>query len=171
MNLLENIIIALNSVRSNWLRSILTLSIIAFGITALVGILTAIDSAIFSLSDNFSRIGANAFNIYPKGNNIGGQRKGRRKKSGEVISFKQAMQFKEEYNFPSKTALRMYATGGATIKFEDEKTNPTVRVEGVDENYLFVNGLEVSHGRNFTGTEVNSGNAITSASNTNENIQ
>ena len=44
MNLLENIRLALRSIRANLLRAILTLMIIAFGIMALVGILTAIDS-------------------------------------------------------------------------------------------------------------------------------
>ena len=159
MNLLENIKIAFSSIRANLLRAVLTLMIIAFGITALVGILTAIDSAIYSLSDNFSRIGANAFNVYPAGNNMGGQRKGRRNKKGDVITFEQAMAFKEKYKFPAKTTIRMYATGSATIRHGEEKTNPTVRVEAVDENYLAVNGLEIKYGRNFTDSEVTSGNS------------
>jgi putative ABC transport system permease protein len=159
MNLLENIKIAFSSIRANLLRAILTLMIIAFGITALVGILTAIDSAIFSLSDNFSRIGANGFNIYPKGNSLKGQKRGKRSKAGEVISFDQAMSFKEKYKYPAKITIRMYATGTATVKHDNEKTNPTVRVEAVDENYLFVNGLEVEYGRNFSASEVQSGNS------------
>jgi len=159
MNLLENIKLAFSSIRANLLRAILTLMIIAFGITALVGILTAIDSAIYSLSDNFSRIGANGFNVYPKGNSIGGQRKGKRSKKGEIISFEEAMAFKEKYKFPAKTTIRMWATGNATVKYEDEKTNPTVRVEAIDENYLFVNGLEIGHGRNFSNSEVQSGHS------------
>ena len=77
MNLAETIRQALSAVRSNMLRSVLTLLIIAFGITALVGILTAIDSAIFSLSDNFSRLGANSFSIQPSGQGIKGNRGGR----------------------------------------------------------------------------------------------
>jgi len=40
----ENIRIALASVRSHLVRSFLTISIIAFGIMALVGILTSIDA-------------------------------------------------------------------------------------------------------------------------------
>ena len=157
MNLLENIKIAFSSIRANLLRAILTLMIIAFGITALVGILTAIDSAIFSLSDNFSRIGANSFNIYPKGNSLRGQQRGKRNKAGEVITFDQAITFKEKYNYPAKVTVRLYATGNATVKFENEKTNPTVRIEAVDENYLFVNGMEIEYGRNFSDTEVQSG--------------
>ena len=42
MNFIENIKIAIRSVRSNLLRAILTMLIIAVGIGALVGILTAI---------------------------------------------------------------------------------------------------------------------------------
>ena len=40
----ENIRVSVMSVRTNLLRTILTVLIIAFGIMALVGILTAIDS-------------------------------------------------------------------------------------------------------------------------------
>ncbi|MCB0614328.1 MAG: ABC transporter permease, partial [Phaeodactylibacter sp.] len=67
MKLSENITLAFRAVRSNILRAILTLMIIAFGIMALVGILTAIDVGINSLSDNLSSLGANTFDIDPKG--------------------------------------------------------------------------------------------------------
>ena len=65
--MLENIKIALQSVRSNLLRTVLTIFIIAIGITALVGILTAIDSIKDSINDNFTSMGANTFNIRNKG--------------------------------------------------------------------------------------------------------
>ena len=157
MNLAENIRQALSAVRSNMLRSVLTLLIIAFGITALVGILTAIDSAIFSLSDNFSRLGANSFSIQPSGQGIKGNRGGRRSKSGESISFDEAMNFKERFNYPAKVTTSLYCTRSATVKYGDEKTNPTVRMNAVDENYLEVKGAELSHGRNFTAIEAQNG--------------
>ncbi len=158
MNITENIKIALSSVRSNLLRAILTILIIAFGIMALVGILTAIDAAIYSLQDNFIRMGANAFSIYPKGEEgAKGNRRGRRSKAGEIISFKQAMEFKDRYDFPARVSVRVFGTGLATAKYMDEKTNPNVRFIGVDENYLDVKGFEVEYGRNFSATEVNTG--------------
>ena len=61
----ENIKEALTSIKNNLLRSLLTLLIIAVGITCLVGILTAIDAILFSMSDNFNRMGANTFRIRP----------------------------------------------------------------------------------------------------------
>ena len=87
MDILENIQLALRNIRANSLRTILTLLIIAFGIMALVGILTAIDSAIYSLNDNFSRLGANSFYIEPKGG-LGGHQRGRREKAGEPVSMR-----------------------------------------------------------------------------------
>ncbi len=60
---LENLSIALSSIKTNLLRTILTVFIIAFGIMALVGILTAIDSIKGILTDSFSLMGANTFTI------------------------------------------------------------------------------------------------------------
>lgn len=159
MNFLENIKLAFRAVRSNLLRAVLTLMIIAFGIMALVGILTAIDSAIYSLNDNLSYLGANAFDIDPKGDGVHGNRGGRREKRGDPISFKQAIDFKELYRFPAKASVSLVCTGGAAIKYEDEKTNPNFWIFGVDEYYLDAKGFEIEMGRGFTAKEaLNGGN-------------
>lgn len=150
---------AFRSVRSNILRAILTLFIIAIGITALVGILTAIDSAVFSLNDNFSGLGANSFTVQPKGADSGGSRGGRRIKRGDPISYKEAMEFKERFDFHAKVSVSVTCTGNAAIKFGEEKTNPTVAVVAIDENYLESKGLEIRLGRGFTTQEIlNGGN-------------
>jgi putative ABC transport system permease protein len=161
MNLRENVKIALRSVRSNWLRAILTLLIIAFGIMALVGILTAIDSAIYSLSSNLSYLGANTFDVDPKGEGSSGHRGGRREKEGDPISYKQAIAFKEQYNFPARTSVSINCTGTAVIKYGDEKTNPNVLIFGIDENYLEAKGFDLEVGRNFTSREAQGGGNIT----------
>lgn len=157
MNLLENISLAFRSVKANWLRAILTLTIIAFGIMALVGILTAIDSAIYSLSSNLSSLGANTFDVDPKGDGVQGNRSGRRAKRGEPISFDQAMEFKERYSFPARTSVSMFCTSTATIKYENDKTNPNVLIFGIDENYLEAKGFELAYGRNFSAIEALTG--------------
>ncbi len=157
MNPLENISIALRSVKSNLLRAILTMIIIAFGIMALVGILTAIDSAIYSLNDSFSGLGANSFTLEPKGVDMGGSHGGRRRKQGEAISYKQAMEFKGRFDFPAKVAIAVGCTGRAIITYDDEQTNPTVSVTAIDESYLDVKSFEVEEGRAFTRREVLNG--------------
>ncbi len=157
MKLSETIQIALNAIRSNLLRSILTLMIIAFGIMALVGILTAIDAINLSLTDNFSSLGANSFSIARKGDGIRSNRRGRRAKQGEVIKFDQAMDFKERFAFPADVSVSMTGLGNATIKSGKNKTNPNVSVLGIDENYLEGNGYDLEAGRNFTFTELGNG--------------
>lgn len=157
MSVNENVKVALESVKSNLLRAILTMLIIAFGIMALVGILTAIDAAIFSLQDNLIRMGANSFDISPKGDRVKGNRGGRKSKQGEVITFKQAMEFKDRFEFPARVSVSVFGTSLATAKFADEKTNPNVRFQGIDENYFDVKGYEIEHGRNLSISEVNTG--------------
>ncbi len=157
MNLRENISYAIRTVRSNWLRAILTLMIIAFGIMALVGILTAIDSAIFSLSNNLSSLGANTFDVDRKGSGVSGNRRGRRQKRGDVFTYRQSLEFKERYNFAAQTSVSFNCTGTATVKYQGKKTNPNTLVFGIDENYLEAKGYEVKYGRNFSPLEAING--------------
>ncbi|MDP5139275.1 MAG: ABC transporter permease, partial [Spirosomaceae bacterium] len=63
MNVLENAMEGLRSIKGNLLRTILTATIIAFGITALVGILTTIDGMQSSVDSSFAGLGANSFDI------------------------------------------------------------------------------------------------------------
>ena len=157
MALSEILIMAFQSIKGNLLRAVLTLLIIAFGIMALVGILTAIDSITFSLNDSFSGLGANSFTIdrkYAEWKNDGKARK-----DADPISFEQATEFKERFDFPSKVSISLYATDLATVKYEEEQTNPNIRFIGVDENYADVKGLDIAYGRNFSRMEVEDGAA------------
>jgi len=153
----EIISMAFKNIRANMLRSVLTLLIIAFGIMALVGILTSIDAIAYSLSDNLSNLGANSFSIERKWNDVKSNRGGKQQKPAEPVRYKQAMEFKERFDFPAKVAVGCYGTGSATVKFGEEKTNPNVTFNGADENFMDVKGVEIALGRNFSKIEVESG--------------
>src|SRR5579872_806925 len=58
--------LAYRTVRSNRLRTGITVSIIAFGIMALVGINTAIEAMKQKFTESFSAMGANGFTIHYK---------------------------------------------------------------------------------------------------------
>ncbi|HMV24367.1 MAG TPA: ABC transporter permease [Saprospiraceae bacterium] len=158
MSIFELLRQAFTNVRTNLLRSVLTMLIIAFGIMALVGILTSIDSTIYSLSDSFAGMGANSFEIEPKTNEVQGRRFGRRQKIADPVSVKQAQSFKERYEFPAKVSITYPGSRSAQVKFETKKTDPNVEISGIDENYLDVKGYDLSAGRNFTKHEIASGN-------------
>ncbi len=55
--------LALRSVSANRLRAGLTVTVIAFGIMALVSILTVIDALQYKIYDSFASMGANGFSI------------------------------------------------------------------------------------------------------------
>jgi putative ABC transport system permease protein len=154
---IENIKESFKSVRTQLLRTILTVLIIAIGICALVGILTSIDAIKTSISSNFSSMGSNTFSIKNEGSNIRMGKGGKRAKVYPIIDFQNAKDFKQQFSYPSVVSVSSRATVTATLKFESEKTNPNIFVFGCDEDYIITSGYEIAEGRNFSVNEVNSG--------------
>ncbi len=160
MNLAENIYQAFTAIKANLLRAVLTLLIIAFGIMALVGILTSIDAIKSSLSNNLASMGTNTFNVIRKGTGISGGRHGKRRIVGKKITYKQVAAFKERYLYPAVVATSALGTLGSVVKYQKEETNPNITVYGADENYLEVAGYKIAAGRNVTQTEAEMGRNI-----------
>ncbi|MCU0457123.1 MAG: ABC transporter permease [Bacteroidales bacterium] len=156
----ENLRISVRAVRSNKVRTVLTICIIAFGIMALVGILTSIDAIKSSLTSQFTMMGANSFTITSRGMNIqmGNQRI--RAKNFSRISYREATEFREKFDEPAWVSVSFNASGMATLKFDKEETNPNIELTGVDENYLSVSGYEIDRGRNFSPEEVLGGRRL-----------
>lgn len=147
--------LAWESIKSNRVRAILTLSIIAFGIMALIGILTAIEGLKSTITENFSSIGANTFTI--RRDTGGSRRRGVDEKSGPEITYLQASRFKSQFHMPGTVALSVMATFNASLQYESQKTNPNVRVMGVDEGYPAATGITIQRGRFFSQREVEAG--------------
>jgi putative ABC transport system permease protein len=152
----ENIRISLNSIRSQLLRTVLTVLIIAIGITALVGILTAIDAIKQSINEDFTVMGANTFSIRNKESSIRIGNSGKKPKKYRNITYAEAQRFKELYLSNAFTSVSCFATPTATLKFESQKTNPNISVFGSDESYLMTSGIEIDQGRNFSEMEIRS---------------
>ena len=153
--MIENIKTALQSIRTNLLRTVLTIFIIAIGIAALVGIQTAIESIKSSISDNFTSMGANTFNIRNKSSSIRIGKKGTKPKRYASISYAEAIRFKNE--FPVTTSISSWASSTATITYQSKKSDPNINITGTDENYILTAGYKLAEGRNFTLDEVQQG--------------
>ena len=151
----ENIKIAFGSIRTQLLRTILTILIIAIGITALVGILTVVSALENTISTDFASMGANTFNINQYENEVR-QRGGKKREIiNPIISYPQAVAFKNKYHYPfTQTSLSFTATSTAEVKFQAEKTDPEIKVVGIDEHFLTNSGLETTLGRNFTNFDI-----------------
>jgi len=163
--------LAYRSVSANRLRTGLTVAIIAFGIMALVGILTAIDSIKGSLYSSFASMGANSFSIRNREmmifGNGGGATKGNKKQKkvktsnrNKRITWEEATEFKRRFTFPATVSISFNATGIATVYKDDKKTNPNVQVIGADENYLELSNYVLEQGRNFNDQDLETGRNV-----------
>ncbi len=157
---LENIKIAFQSIRGNLVRSVLTILIIAVGISALVGILTAIDSIKNSITAEFTRLGANTFSLQSRSMQVHIGNKRYRSKNYSYISYFQARAFRDRYNFPAVVSISVFATQTATVKYESKKSNPNITVRGIDDNFLQTAGYEVEYGRGLSFQESFDGNNV-----------
>jgi putative ABC transport system permease protein len=162
--------LAFRTVRSNKLRTGLTISIIAFGIMALIGIITAIQAMNQKFTESFSTMGANAFTVRFKERDIrfgGGGNRGnlkvtktgkKEKKSnlGRNITKDEAELFVNRYDFPSAKSISIFAGRANIVSYRSRKTSPNVMMFGGDESYLLLNGFSVKYGRNLNKLDVRS---------------
>ncbi len=155
-----NVLIAINSIKTQLLRTILTVVIIGIGIWALVGILSSVEAMENSISGNFATMGSNTFNIQRYDFNV--QRRGReREKVNSIISYQNIREFIDIYEFPTtQTSISFRGTSGAEVKFESNKTDPEVQVYGINEYYLENTGTAVESGRNFNVFDIQNNNNV-----------
>ena len=160
MTLRDTLSLSFRTVRSNKLRTGITVAIIALGITALIGINTAIVAIRQKFLESFSSMGAMGFTIryqeprrHFNNDEIKKEKRGAKKEKksnmGKPITEKQAEAFKQTYAFPAMISTNLMGARDAIIAYESKKTNPNVWVVGGDENYTNLNGFTVLTGRDL----------------------
>lgn len=166
--------LSFRTVRGNKLRTGLTVSIIAFGIMALIGIITAIKAMNQKFTESFSSMGANAFTIRFKERNIrfggGNQREmklssrtGRKQRVSNLdksITKEEAELFVRRFDFPSQKGISIFGNRNNIVSYENFKTSPNVMMFGGDENYLPLNGFTLQYGRNMNRLDVQTGRNV-----------
>jgi putative ABC transport system permease protein len=150
----ENIRIAWQSLTSQKLRASLTISIIAVGIMALVGMITAVSAIEAKIKNEFSRLGSNSFTIRAGEGMRHGGRDGRMTKAYESLTFDQAQRFKNSFTQAPLISITANASFNTTVQFGNEKTNPNVSVLGCDAEYFKLSSYELDQGRMFSEAEL-----------------
>ena len=157
----ENTKIAIDSIRSQALRTSLTVFIIALGITALVGILTVVSALKNTILNDFASMGANTFSISQYDFSAEINQNDVDVRVNPILNYPQARDFQEKYNFPfTTTSLSFSAASGIEVKYKDKKTDPEINIIGVDENFCPNKGLEVTLGRNFNSFDIANNNYV-----------
>lgn len=165
MTLRDTLSLSFRTVRSNKLRTGITVAIIALGITALIGINTAIAAIRQKFLESFSSMGATGFTVryqeprrFFNNDEVKKEKKGAKKEKkssmGKPITERQAEVFKSTYQYPALVSTNLMGSRNAIVAYENLKTNPTVWVVGGDENYASLNGFSILYGRDLNTVDI-----------------
>jgi putative ABC transport system permease protein len=171
MTLRDTLSLSFRTVRSNKLRTGITVAIIALGITALIGINTAIAAIRQKFVESFSSMGATGFTIryleprrFFRNHDVKKEKKGDKKEKtssmGKIITERQAENFKQLYQFPAQVSMNILGARDAIVSYESKKTNPNVWLVGGDENYADLNGFSIMYGRDLNAMDIQTGRNV-----------
>jgi putative ABC transport system permease protein len=167
MTLRDTLSLSFRTVRSNRLRTGITVAIIALGITALIGINTAIVAIKQKFLESFSSMGATGFTIryqeprrFFRNDEVKKEKRDAKKEKksnqGKPITERQAEEFKTAFQFPAQVSANIVGDRAAIIAYQNQKTNPNVWLVGGDENYASLNGFAVDYGRDLNTLDIQS---------------
>ncbi|MGA0916101.1 MAG: ABC transporter permease [Ilumatobacteraceae bacterium] len=148
----EQTTVALRSIRAQWLRTLLTITIIGTGIMALMSMITATEALRSSLLEQFIGLGAGTLQVSQKAER--GAFGGRRLGDTPPLDFNQAMALKKAMAGQAETAVSARGTMMGRLSAGEKETDPNVMVVGGDEGFIPMSAYDLSAGRNFTSEEV-----------------
>jgi putative ABC transport system permease protein len=157
----ESLAMALTSVRTNRLRSILTLLGIAVGVFSIIAVMTAMGVLVNSIEKGMSQLGVNTFQVQKtpmfRTNNPRERRKIRNRRP---IRFPQGSQVKERTSLSKAVGLEAWDFGKIVQTTDGRKTNPNVSIAGEDIEGITTNNWTIGDGRLFTTEEMNEAKSV-----------
>ena len=149
----ESFRMAIESIRQNKLRSILTLLGISIGVFSVIGVMTAIRTLESSVNSQLDIFGTNTFMIQ-KSPAIrihgGGNDKIRKRKN---ILYAHYEELKQRAKLPLRVSV-VDGTGERNIQYKDKRLKKTAEVSGVDEWGLRSFKTYLADGRNFMEDDI-----------------
>ncbi|PID59840.1 MAG: peptide ABC transporter permease [Ignavibacteriae bacterium] len=151
---MEILSIALDSLRTNKLRSFLTILGIIVGIFSIITISTVVSMLQNSIEEGVSSLGQTTFQIqkYPAMINQGERRKYRNRKD---ITIEQFNELKEKLGSEAQAVGAEQWMWGRLIKYENNETNPDVQFAGCTPDAFPNNKWIPEKGRLFNNNELN----------------
>jgi putative ABC transport system permease protein len=155
----ESFFMALIALRTNKLRSLLTLLGIAVGVFSIIGVMTAMGVLKNSIENGMTFLGVNTFQVQKMPSmQTGGAREIMKFLSRRKITYEQASRVKETATLAKAVGIFCYADEQKIAIAEDGKrTNPNVSVTGRDIESFLANNWVIEEGRLFSPGEMNSG--------------
>ena len=143
---------AVEAIRQNKLRSILTLLGISIGVFSVIGVMTAIRTLESSVNSGLNIFGVNTFSIQ-KWPQIMVGHDWRKYRNRENIDYKQYEQFKSRAKLP---ALISVIEGGSirNVRYRDKTVKKSIDIFGADDGTIRTMNTFIGDGRNFNRDDV-----------------
>jgi putative ABC transport system permease protein len=145
---------AVGGIKTNKLRSILTLFGIVVGVFSIIAVMTAMNALQYSIENGMSQLGANTFQVqkYPVGFHMGpgSWEKYRNRKK---LTIDEGMIVKEKSKLANSVGLETWLFG-KVIKSNKYQTNPNINVAGENPEGLITNDYVVDYGRGFSESDL-----------------
>ena len=151
----ESFRMAVEAIRQNKLRSILTLLGISIGVFSVIGVMTAIRTLEVSIDSQLDIFGTNTFVVkkWPSIMISGGHGGGKKYRERKNIDFFQFEELKRRATFPLRVSV-IDGTDERNIRYKDKQLKRTAELQGADEWGLRSRNTFILSGRNFMEDDV-----------------
>jgi putative ABC transport system permease protein len=152
MQFSEIVKLALNAVRSNKLRSVLTLLGIVVGVFSIIGVMTALQVLQSSIENGLSNLGSHTFQIQ-KQPVMASHAQWHKAMKRKDIRYDQGLIMKQRITLAQYVALESWK-GGQIIQYGSLKTNPSVNIGGEEPEGIPTNNWTIKEGRSLTDDDL-----------------
>ena len=149
----ESFWMAIDAIRQNKLRSILTLLGISIGVFSVIGVMTAIRTLESSVQSGLNVFATNTFIIQKYPEIEFGHGKYKKYRNRKNIDYAQYQRFKDQAKLP----ILVTVSEGSSIRnvrYRDKTVKSSIELAGGDEGTIRVFNTFISDGRNFIPDDI-----------------
>ncbi len=156
----ESFMMAISAIRSNKLRSILTLLGIVIGVFSIIAVTTAMRVMQNSIESELNSLGSNVFEItkYPVFH-AGGPGWWAKYRNRKDLTYEQVMKLKERATLASSVGAEA-DKWGKIVQYQDQKTNPNVSVDGITPDIFVAQNKKIDEGRPISQSDLETGSLV-----------
>ena len=145
--------VSLQSLKSNRLRTALTILGVVVGIFSIIVIMTILTMLQNSIDEGLSSLGKNTFQIQKHDNVFGGGPR-MRDRNREDLTIEDGRRLREMLSEAKYVGVEQWQFG-IVVKYQNKETNPNISVAGVNTDAMKTNDWNVEEGRDFREDDIN----------------
>ena len=148
MNFGEIISIALFAIRSNKLRSVLTLLGVVVGVFSIIAVMTAVQVLQSSIENGLSGLGSDTFQIQRIPLIVANHKQWHDAMMRKKITMDEAQKFTQRIKLAQYIGIES-STGGHVVQVGNLKTNPNITIFAENAEGMYTNNWSIAEGRPF----------------------